>query len=124
MLIPLSTRFQYENYDLKEIDLPLRSITPLMAIKANREMTRRGIVVPMNKIDQTYCTIIASYLTKIPEAVLMALPYEDWDAVTAAVQYFLLQSREPETELPETSDSTDILYLPEEKITSQTASDE
>lgn len=99
MKIPLSKEFKYETFQLTEIDLPLNDITPGMYIAASREMGRRGIVVPMNKIDPAFQIIIASKLTKIPEAVLNQLPYEDWDAVTGAVQYFLMQSREPETEL-------------------------
>jgi hypothetical protein len=107
MKIVLSKRFQYENYDLTEVDLDLHKITPVMVITTNQEFVRRGNVVPIPKMDPVFCTIIASKILKIPEAVLTQMPYEDWDAITSAVQYFLLHGREPETALsPEAKAST------------------
>jgi len=99
MIIQLSKRFQYEDRDITEIDLPVTNISPRMTMAADREMVKRGIVVPMNSLDKTYSTIVASKLTKIPEDVLTALPYEDWLAITGAVQYFLLNGRAPATTL-------------------------
>ena len=101
MIIPLSKPFKYEDFDLTEIVLDFDKITPGLILSVNRQMRNKKIIVPFPKMEPEYQLAVASRITGIPEEVLMALPYEDWDAMTSAVYYFLLNSREPETEIPE-----------------------
>jgi len=103
MKIPLSKPFQYEDYDLTEIDLDLANAPANVLRRADAEVTRRKHVPQFKQMDTLYCGLIASYVSKIPYEVLEALPLPDFATITQAVSSFLLNGAEasPDTTSPE-----------------------
>ena len=103
MIIPLSKRFQYEDYDLTEIDLDFENAPANVLRRADMEVSRRKHVMQMKQQDTLYCGLIASMITKIPYEVLESLPLKDFNLITECVSSFLLSSEEPRTTPPESS---------------------
>lgn len=103
MRIPLVPPFKYEDYELTEIDLDLTGkMNPRLQELCENEFRRKlkGDIVPIPYLDSRFRLLVAEKVTKLPQAVLLELPFETYNIIHNAITYFFANSQEPSLELP------------------------
>ena len=98
MIIKLRKRFQYEGYDLTEVDLNFEGAPANIIRKADAKVSKMNYVPQMKQMDTLYCGTVASLLTGIPYEVLESMPLPDFNTIINAVSLFLLTSEEAREE--------------------------
>ena len=90
-VVKLTDRFQYEDFDLTEINLKLDSLSGHMSEEVDRQWDESGFKSEVKEDDRRYALLVASMTSGIPAEVLRRLPLEDYYAVTLTTQRFLSQ---------------------------------
>jgi len=104
MKIPLDKPFEYEDYNLTEIDLDLdgkMSSKLKDRIDAEFRTKIKGEPVLVPWLDNRYRNIVAAKVTGIPENVLRELPFKAYNTMHNTIEYFFAHSQEPSSEMPE-----------------------
>jgi hypothetical protein len=112
MKIPLKKALRHKGQDLKELDIPLETLTGTDLIDVEQQVFQSGKLALMQDFSKIYLIRVAARAAKIPAEVLENLSARDFTVVTNRVQGFLMGSDsgtddvESQTETPETAPET------------------